>query len=290
MTLVDTENNQAMHSHIGPTEEAKNVYAAQVPKCVVDLAFSPKGLTLFDVGMGTAANVIELIHHLDDSLSRPLDLSKTYHLNVMSFETKPEGLRFALDHPGEFSFLSHYKRELESLLKNHVTEFRTSHGTIQWRLHSHCYFNAIDTKTAESEERRLPHPDLIFYDFYDPKVFPELWSLERFKALREFCDLNESHKPSTLITYSASTPVRVALLLSGFYVGKGAGTATKGETTIASTDVSAIEKLLAEEWLKKLNVSSQPLPYRSTAPSATQFNREKVIDAISQHPQFKRDQ
>jgi queuine tRNA-ribosyltransferase len=77
-------------------------------------------------------------------------------------------------------------------------------------------------------------PDLIWYDPFSYKVDAELWSITVFRELLACC----VDKETRLFTYSASTAVRAAMLLAGWYVGPGIGSGPKAET------IATIIKLL----------------------------------------------
>ena len=88
-----------------------------------------------------------------------------------------------------------------------------------------------------------------------------MWSVETFKKLRLKCR-DESDEGGTVIcTYSQATPVRVALLLAGFFVGAGPATGLKEETTQASTDFAALDQPLGADWLRRWSRSRAQAPY-----------------------------
>jgi tRNA U34 5-methylaminomethyl-2-thiouridine-forming methyltransferase MnmC len=260
-TLVDAENGQAMHSRIGPEAEAKSVYAdrARIEEKLRDDNDTP---VLYDVGMGTGANVVaalERLKNLGGARGR---------LKIFSFETKPKGLRAALDRIENFPLLRPWMAELRALLENGEIEFELGSVQVAWRLLVGDFYRAI-TEESESAERGLPPPDFIFFDFYSPKVAPELWTRENFARLRKKIGEN----PATLFTYSAATPVRMNLLLAGFFVGEGVSTGVKNETTIAATSWALLEHPLSPAWLKKLETS-------------TSIANSTYKDEVRRHPQW----
>ena len=82
------------------------------------------------------------------------------------------------------------------------------------------------------------------------------------------------------LTYSAATPTRVTLLLAGFYVGAGSSTGTKGETTVAATQLQALESPLGARWLERWRRSS------SRAPHGAPLTPE-VETRLLAHPQWQ---
>jgi tRNA U34 5-methylaminomethyl-2-thiouridine-forming methyltransferase MnmC len=233
-TLVDAENGQAMHSQIGPTLESNLVYAERAR---IEAVLNTPTVThvLYDVGMGTAANVIATL----DRIRANASASGT--LFIFSFETKPDGLRAALAHLDAFPDLRPWGATLESLLEKSESRFRIGAVDIQWRLVAGDFYTNLDG---------IPAPDTLYYDFYTPKSAPELWSLAALTRLRE----KIGDHSARLYTYAAATSVRLHLLAAGFYVGAGPSTTLKRETTIAATRFELLENPLPRSWLAKLEV------------------------------------
>ncbi len=227
-TLVDSENGQAMHSRVGPVEEARLVYAdlARVEERLREASVT----RLWDVGMGTAANVIATLARIR---SVPSAIGK---LEIHSFETKPEGLRGALAAPAEFPWLTEWGNVLGPLLEMGVSNFNIGRVEIQWRLHVGDFYARYPS---------LSPPDVVYFDFYSPKKVPELWHRSHLAPLRQFIGDHETR----LFTYSAATPTRLEFLLSGFFVGKSSGTSLKNETTVAASLWDSLQLPLGSEWL-----------------------------------------
>lgn len=236
-TLVDSENGQAMHSRVGPVDEAMDVYA-KLARVEERLCAPDQVVRLYDVGMGTGANVLATLERI---LAQPEAQGR---LEVYSFELKPDGLRAALEAQEDFSWLGPWREKLLTLLS--TGEVRLSIGTVDvhWRLFAGDFYSAYPA---------LPPPDFIYFDFYSPRVVPELWSLENLTVLRH-------HVGSTrcqFFTYSASTPTRMNLLLAGFFVGRGGSTKLKNETSVATTHFEDLQDPLTAEWLRhKLKTSA----------------------------------
>ncbi len=239
-TLRDTVVGQEMHSRVGPWMEAKILYA-EGSKIAEKIA-QRGNLVLHDVGMGTGANVIATLEEIE--LSSSVFAAGTL-LEVESFETEIGGLNYALQNLEKFPFLSTYQDQLAALLENRQVELTLPRSQVKvtWRLFEDDYFRALD---------RCKKPEIIFYDFYSIKAEPELWSEEAFRKLRAYLGSDACE----LYTYSAATPVRLALVLAGFFVGKGARTEMKTETTAAATDYDLIKRPLGTKWVEKLKVST----------------------------------
>jgi hypothetical protein len=243
-TLVEAGSGQAMHSRIGPVEEAREVYV-RPSRLAEGLTRGP--MVVWDVGMGIAANALAAIRC-------QTGVRGAHHLRIVSFESRPEGLAFALapESINHFPWLKEHAAGLRQLL----TQGRWDGDGFEWELRTGDFFARVDG---------APPADLIFYDFYAPAACPELWTAESFARVRR-------HAPmALLVTYSAATRVRTSLLEAGFFVGQGAATAAKRETTLASGDRAAIASPLDAGW-----------PARKFAGPE---NRE-ILLKIQMHPQF----
>lgn len=261
-SLRETAGGQAMHSWIGPWAEANLLYVEQ--SGFESLCREPGSeCVLFDVGLGLAANALAAIERFRGAACRG-------RLRIVSFENDLDGLASALEHREDFDFLGRHSTALERLLSQHSWREQTIEGgTIEWQL-------------LEGDFRKrlahAPMPDVIFWDFYDPKTCPELWSVEVFRQLREHCAPNE--RAIRLFTYSASTPTRLGLALAGFFVGYGRRTPVKAETTAAATRPELLERPLGPEWIAKLRRSAKASPYGEMRAL------EEILAELRRHPQF----
>lgn len=235
-TLVDPENTQSMHSRIGPELESLFVYAG--PAEIEKLLLRPSShIVLYDIGMGTGANTLAVLKRIQEHRE------SRGQLTVISFEEKPEGLATALENLTHFPNLKPWAPLLEILLTKNQASFRVNDVEIDWQLFRGDFYASLGG---------VPEPDVLFFDFYSPKVVPDLWSLEHFIQIRK----KMGKHPARLFTYSASTPVRLHLLAAGFFVGKSAPTEIKNETTIASNEIRLIKNPLTIQWLSKLETSA----------------------------------
>jgi len=244
---------EAMHSSIGPWEEANAVYIAQ-SRLSERLRNGAGPLVLYDVGLGIGANALAAIAcHASAAPNRAL--------HIVSFENDLSGIRFALEQAEQFAFLSDREGTVRELLDLRST----SPGPgILWEL-----------KVGDFREEVLSAPaapEVIFYDFYSPAQTPNVWTVDCLKRLRSVCRENATDRGTVLLTYVASTAARSAMLLAGFYVGYGSKTSAKLETTIASTRFQDLERPLDKKWLGKLRRSSKPLPLGPSASLSQAFN------------------
>lgn len=245
-TLVDLENSQAMHSRIGPADEAKLLYAdlAQVEASLIN---AKSEVTLYDVGMGTSANALAVLNRI---LSHP---EACGILRIFSFETKPDGLRVALAAGEDFPLLDPWRIQLEELLEKGEVHFKVAGVQVQWQLLIGDFYENFP---------RLPTPNVVFFDFYSPKIVPELWTRKRLQDLKK----HFGDKKCRSFTYVAATPVRIDLLLAGFSVGRGGSTQMKNESTVFATHFEDLKNPLRAEWLA---------------------NKLKTSKAVAEHPDLR---
>jgi len=290
-TLRDPSNGQAMHSAIGPEAEAELIFV-QTSRLSERLRKSEPPsdpLVLWDVGMGIAANSLAAWKMANAvGVTRPLE--------IHSFEAHPEALEQALSlalsplpasvAEAPFAFLRPWAETLQELLRRGKASLRHEKREHRWLLHQGDFRNFLRAGAGASPECPvIPSPELIFWDLYSPRTCPELWSLEVFQALHRVAP------QASLVTYSAATPVRVALLLAGFWVGRpqthGTATALKSESTMAVGQAGLaheIPSLLGSEWLTKLRHSSTFRPYGEGPLSRAEF--AEVERQVMAHPQF----
>jgi queuine tRNA-ribosyltransferase len=231
---------------------------------------------IYDVGLGIAANSLAVLEHLGQSQTAsasPWIDRVSPRIEMISFETELDGIKRALQRPELFPFLERNQEIVRTLLEQSVWTGQLASG-----IHFNWELKLGDFRTRLSQ---CPKADLFFFDLYSPKSLPELWSYQTFQLLAEKCHQPKNSldlRETALITYSASTAVRAALLLNGFYVGKGKSTAGKKETTLATTRRNSLENPLSKDWLDHWQRSSQPLPRDLAEPS----NPEKKEQILSQ--------
>jgi queuine tRNA-ribosyltransferase len=231
-------SGETMHSFVDPIGEAEALYVAQSGLREL-LSIEGPELVLWDVGLGAATNAMAALAAAADG---------PRELRIVSFEQDLDPLRLALLHPDRFAHLRH--RAPHAILR----EGRWEAPGVRWELLRGDFAVTLD---------EAPAPDLVFYDPFSYKADVPLWTPSFFARLRGRCER------SALYTYSTSTAVRGALLSAGFFVGRGAPTGPKTETTAAYTHAEdARVPLLGPEWLRKWEKSSARLPAEVAADPA----------------------
>jgi queuine tRNA-ribosyltransferase len=272
VSVKPRSSNEAMHSTIGPWDEAHLIYIGQSDLAGRLQAPSAEGgpLVLYDVGMGIAANALAALECWANAGSSRRDL------HLVSFEKHLDGLELALAHSDRFPFIARHMEALNHLLKKGAWENVSPGGAnARWEIHSGDFL--------AKDLGNLPSPEIIFFDFYSPKANPELWGVRCFEKLARACEPRRaSGLGSLLLTYCAATSARAAMLLSGFCVGTGTPTGVKLETTMASTRLEDLPRPLQPSWLQKLERSDKPLP-ADWNPAL----RNEALERIRSHRQFQ---
>jgi queuine tRNA-ribosyltransferase len=210
-------------------------------------------VVVFDVGLGAGSNAVAARAVAERSPGR---------LELISFERDLGALELALAHGPAFGFDEESAAAARALL----THGRHETARTLWRLVRGDVLEELACAPAAA--------DLVFWDPYSPRANPTLWTIAAFALARR-----AAGPRATLYTYSASTAVRVALLLGGWRVGVGAGSGTKAHTTAAAADLADLAHPLDEHWLQRLSRPDAPLP--ADAPP-------DVVARVAALPQFRR--
>jgi queuine tRNA-ribosyltransferase len=227
---------------------------------------------LFDVGLGAGANALAALKVARGTSRSPSpppcggeggERGPTgRHLEILSFERDLGALALAASEEGA--------RRLDldaadaAALRALLARARHEEPGATWRLALGDAVEALRAERARAE--------VVFWDPFSPRVNPELWTVEAFRALRAACGPR-----AVVFTYSTATSVRSALLLAGFCVGVGDPSGEKEQTTAAACDPADLARPLDARWLARLVRSSAPLP-AGAPPDA--------LDRIRAHPQF----
>lgn len=258
--IRDHVSGEVMHPALGPWAEARALYVEQTRIADRLLADSREPLRIWDVGLGGAANAAAALE-----CARSLGGERRRALDLVSFEVDLEPLRLALEDAEGFPFLVEWREAARSLVERGVWE---AEG-IRWTLHLGDALRLF--------ERASGPPEIVFHDPFSPESNPTMWSAEAFRTIRARC--REDGLGTTLVTYSASTRTRAAMLLGGFFVGVGDATGTKKETTAAATRSELLARPLDQRWLERWTRSSARGPWGEELTPA-------IERAILAHPQF----
>ncbi len=263
--VADRRSGEVMHAGLDPTMEARALYVEQ-SRLADRLRESDRPpLVVWDVGLGAAHNAMAALaccEGLAEEAGRPLHL--------VSFENDAAGLRLALRHAVRFP-------HLQCAAPNHLLRFgvwKSDRAACEWTLLEGDFLDRL----AEA-----PAPDCVFYDPFSAKTDAALWTLGCFERIFAACAGAETE----LFTYSASTAARAAMLAAGFWVGPGAPTGSRPETTLALSPRAASglpgrdRTLLDLRWLDRWRRSHAGFP-ADVPPD----RRADVARRIEGHEQF----
>jgi len=252
-------HGEVMHPSVGPWQEARALYVEQ-SRLAEKLQVEGPPLHVWDVGLGAGTNAVAAL-----TCARELGARQRRELRVVSFEVDLAPLRLALADADGFPFLQPFAAAGAALLSGE----RWREGRSQWQLHL--------GDAAELWRGAWEPAELIFFDPFSPASNPALWTPHAFTSLRAHA--REDAPGCSLFTYSAATPTRVSLLLGGFYVGTGAATGMKKETTVAATRRELLEQPLDARWLMRWERSAAQAPHGVAL-------SDEIQRAVREHRQF----
>ncbi|HKB91295.1 MAG TPA: tRNA guanosine(34) transglycosylase Tgt [Opitutaceae bacterium] len=271
-SIRQISSGEVMHSVNRPSDEANKLYIEQ--SCLASRLLKSESqtdeLVIWDVGLGAASNAMAALQCFESCYAEKGQVALR-PLRLVSFECDLDPLTLATRDAGRFPHLRHGApfQILETGKWAHAS------GLFQWELLKGDFLSFIEAAKI---------PDLIYYDPFSFKTDSLLWTPEVFSRIFKHCLPTSAE----LYTYSASTAVRVALLSAGFFVGEGAGTGPKADTTVAFTRASGADghplspRLLGEEWLARWKRSTSKSPATLSAEERIRFEH-----GIESHPQFR---
>jgi len=204
-TIEVPSMNVTYHSVHGAIQESMHVFIHSGFHKATEI-FSDDSIRIFEVGFGTGLNALL-------TLIEAAKLNRTVHYKTIE--------PFPLDEQQTRSL--NYCEQLQRTDLQPVFEqlhlcgwenkvYVSSNFSIQ-KLPSRL----LEFKTSESFH-------LIYFDAFDPRSQPELWSSEIFQNMFDMLEAN-----GVLVTYSSKGDVRRAMLAAGFKVEKLTGPRGKRE-------------------------------------------------------------
>jgi hypothetical protein len=257
------ECGETFHPVIGPMQEAVALHV-QGPRLIERARASRGPFIIWDVGLGAAANAIAALEALDD-----------LPVEIHSFDRTRAPLAFARTVAAELEYLAPWTHAVDALLTH--DEWQAAGKGVRWIAHWGDFRECM---------ARAPAPSAVLYDPYSPRANPELWTLEHFTALR--ATIGEDAE-CLLTNYTRSTAVRVTLLLAGFFVGRGAATGEKDQTTVAANRPALLDDPLDVAWLARVSRSTRGAPLRSGAAEGTRIGAEDW-ERLLGHRQFAKSE
>ncbi len=257
-------SNEIMHSVNDPLHEAHSVYVNQSKLHHLIDEPNEDPIAIWDVGLGAGTNAMAAILEYEKLYSQ-----KTHNriLKIISFEKDLDSFRLTASNASLFPHMRHGAPS--HLLKN--GRWHSTAAPIEWTL--------VEGDFAEKMGDAIS-PDFIYYDPFSQNTESPMWRYDLFKKIYNHCTKDKV----SLFTYSGSTMVRAALLAAGFFVGRGAGSGPRTDTTAAFSSVKngtgSIE-LLDTQWLQRFQRSSSKFSDHSSP-------EEKLLieERVTSHKQF----
>lgn len=259
---------ETFHPVVGPSKEAEALYVRQL-SLPERFASCPEEFVIWDVGLGSAGNVLTVLGSIQSIPGR---------VKVLSFDHTLEPLRFALRHSDALGYLAGYENAVNRLLLDSRIEFANGKNQVDWRFHGGDFPRVISDVSA----RDFPKPHAILFDAFSPASNPAMWTQPLFAGIFQLLD---PARPCALPTYSRSTLLRATLLLAGFFVGRGQGIGEKEETTVAANELTLLGDPLDKRWLERARRSTSAEPMWEAVYRQIPL-REATWELLRGHPQF----
>lgn len=200
-TLLNTEFGSTYHSDHGAIQESLHVFINAGLNHLIANASSQ--IRIFEMGFGSGLNAALTLAHLQEG-------------NVKVEYTSVEST------PIDASIIGQFGSELHSSLQN---AFFKIHEAVWGQMAELSdQFQLLKLESSLEDLEMIGPFDLIFYDAFEPRTQPELWTLEVFQKLAVWLDTD-----GVLVTYCAKGQVRRDLEVSGFSVERIPGPPGKRE-------------------------------------------------------------
>ena len=197
-SLLNSQYNQHYHSVSGALKESRHIYMNLGLIPVLEAAENP--VRVFEMGFGTGLNAF-LTWQAADQYQKSI-----LYTGVEAFPVSMEEAS-QLNYEEVTSFIGFLKLHKSSWFENH-------------QLSEYFTFRKEQLSLQEFSTEELF--DVIFYDAFDPKAQPELWTEEILGKIAA-----QTRPGGILVTYSSKGIVKRALAAAGFSVEKHKGPGKK---------------------------------------------------------------
>ena len=254
---------ETFHPVIGPMAEARALHV-RGPRLLERARALAGAMVIWDVGLGAAGNAIAALEAL---------AAEGLGAEIHSFDATLAPLEFARGEAAALGYLVPWLSAVEALLA-HGAWGDPARG-LRWVLHQGDFPACAPA---------APRPQAVFYDPYSARVNPELWTLESFARLRAWIG---DEGECILTNYTRSTAIRVTWLLAGFFVGRGAASGEKEQTSVATNRRELLDDPLEGAWLERVARSVRSAPRRAGEPAGGAISPADFA-RLRAHPQFAR--
>lgn len=233
---------ETLHSTFGARTEAFEKFA--IPSKLKEKAESRKIIRVLDICSGIGYNVSALLDYLNDS---------DVVIEVDMVESSLETLATTLFIPDICKSHGFVKKTIELyLIENGYLQYNKVLSDIPSNIKLNIH--VCDARDFLKENANKEY-DAVFLDPFSPAKCPELYTVDFFNKLKEFLTTT-----SLILTYTAASAVRSAMIKVGLHVGEGPQFHRSGGT-IASKCFDLLDKPLAFGDEKVIALSDVGVPY-----------------------------
>ncbi|MCD7781670.1 MAG: hypothetical protein LUG89_03115 [Methanosphaera sp.] len=241
-SAIRGSESETLHSTFGARTEAFNKFA--IPSKLKETAQTTSIIRVLDLCSGIGYNCSAILDYLND-----IDIKIEIDMVESSIETLATTL-FVPDicksHEYVKKTIETYLIEHEYLQYNKVISDIPSNITLNLHV---CDAREFIKNHANKEY------DAVFLDPFSPSKSPELFTVDFFNKLKEFITPH-----ALILTYTAASPVRSAMVNAGLEVGEGPRFHRSGGT-VASRSTQLIDKPLSFSDEKLIALSDVGVPF-----------------------------
>ncbi len=236
------DQSETLHSVYGARTEAFEKFA--IPSKLKELAENSDVVKILDICSGIGYNVSAVLDYLKDS---------DVKIEIDMIESSVETLAATLFVPNICESHGYIKKVVESyLIEKEYLQYNKVLSSVPSNVEINIH--ACDAREFVKFQDNIEY-DAVFLDPFSPSKSPELYTVDFFNKIKELIT------PTALIlTYTAASPVRRALIDAGLHVGEGPRVKRSGGT-IASRFPDLIETPLSFSDEKVIALSDVGIPF-----------------------------
>lgn len=233
---------ETLHSTFGARTEAFQKFV--IPSKLREKSNNRNVVRVLDICSGIGYNVSALLDYLNDS---------DVQIEVDMVESSLETLATTLFIPDVCKSHRYIKKTIELYLIEHgYLQFTKVLSDIPSNIHINIH---VTDARYFLKEKAMGEYDAVFLDPFSPSKSPELYTVDFFNKLKDYLTTT-----SLILTYTAASAVRSAMINAGLYVGEGPQFHRSGGT-IASKCAEMIQTPLSFSDEKVIALSDVGVPY-----------------------------
>lgn len=234
--------SETLHSIFGARTEAFEKFA--IPSKLREISEEVEVVKILDICSGIGYNASAVLDYLKDSDVR---------IEIDMVESSIETLASSLFIANICESHGYVKKVIENyLIENGYLQFNKVLSSISPNIDINIHVCDARDYLKNCEDKEY---DAVFLDPFSPSKSPELYSVDFFSKLKNYLT------PTALIlTYTAASPVRSAMINAGLYIGEGSVVKRSGGT-IASRSQTLIDTPLSFSDEKVIALSDVGVPF-----------------------------